>query len=99
MPMMQFSVAPWRVLDSSRLNAVRKAIKVRQNYSNYILDLARQSALTSEPVVRSLEYTFPHQGYERITDQFLLGDRILVAPVLEKDACRRAVMLPPGVWQ
>ena len=49
--------------------------------------------------MRSLEYAFPHQGYERVNDQFLLGDRILVAPVLEKDARDRAVVLPPGRWQ
>ncbi len=30
MPMMQFSVAPWRVLDETHLNAVLKAVKVRE---------------------------------------------------------------------
>jgi len=50
-------------------------------------------------MMRSLEYAFPHQGYERVNDQFLLGDRILVAPVMEKDARDRAVILPPGRWR
>ena len=49
--------------------------------------------------MRSLEYAFPHQGYERVNDQFLLGDRILVAPVVEKDARNRTVLLPPGKWK
>jgi alpha-glucosidase len=48
--------------------------------------------------MRSLEYAFPHQGYERIYDQFLLSDRILVAPILEKNARDRTVVLPPGAW-
>jgi alpha-glucosidase len=99
MPMMQFSVAPWRVLDHGHLNAVRKAVKVRQEHKNYILELVKQAALTGEPVVRSMEYVFPHQGYERVNDQFLLGDQILVAPVLEKGASMRDVILPKGAWK
>lgn len=99
MPMMQFSVAPWRILDQAHLRAVLKAVQVREKHKSYILWLARQSALSGEPVMRSLEYAFPHQGYERINDQFLLGDRILVAPVLEKGAFDRAVILPPGAWR
>ena len=61
-----------------------------------ILALARGSARTGEPIVRSLEYAFPHQGYERVNDEFLLGDRMLVAPVVEKDARHRMVNLPPS---
>jgi alpha-glucosidase (family GH31 glycosyl hydrolase) len=99
MPMMQFSVAPWRVLDEPHLKAILKAVKVRQEHKDYILDLARKSASTGEPVVRSMEYVFPHQGYERVNDQFLLGDRFLVAPVLEQDTRRREVIFPEGKWK
>ena len=99
MPMMQFSVAPWRVLDDTHLRAVLEAVKERQKHRDFILDLARQSALTGEPIVRSMEYVFPHQGYERVNDQFLLGDRFLVAPVLQKGASRREVIFPRGAWR
>src|SRR5262249_55540340 len=92
MPMMQFSVAPWRVLDAPHLRTVLEAVKVREKYKAYILALARQAALTGEPIVRSMEYVFPHQGYERVNDQFLLGDRILVAPGLERGAAHRDVL-------
>jgi alpha-glucosidase len=99
MPMMQFSVAPWRVLDQAHLNAVLKTVKVRDDHKSYILSLVRQSALTGEPVVRSMEYVFPHQGYDRVNDQFMLGNSILVAPVLEKGMCEREVILPSGAWK
>jgi alpha-glucosidase (family GH31 glycosyl hydrolase) len=99
MPMMQFSVAPWRVLDPAHLKAVGKAVELREKHKGYILKLARQSAATGEPMMRSLEYAFPHQGYERVNDEFLLGDRMLVAPVVEKDARHRTVNLPPGQWR
>jgi alpha-glucosidase len=98
MPMMQFSVAPWRVLDKTHLEAVLQAVKVRQEHKSYILSLVRQSALSGEPIVRSMEYVFPHQGYERVNDQFLLGDRILVAPVLEKGISHREILFPAGTW-
>ena len=34
----------------------------------------------------------------RIKDEFMLGDGILVTPVLEKGAKTREVVLPPGDW-
>ena len=99
MPMMQFSVAPWRVLDQRHLKAVLKAIQVREEHKSYILELVKDAALRGEPIVRSMEYVFPHQGYERVNDQFMLGDQILVAPVLEKGAIKRVVILPSGAWE
>lgn len=99
MPMMQFSVAPWRVLDKEHLQAVLQAVQVREEHKSYILKLVSQAALTGEPVVRSMEYVFPHEGYEGVNDQFMLGDRILVAPVLEKGATQREAILPSGTWK
>ena len=99
MPMMQFSVAPWRVLDQRHLSAVHKAVEIREQLKPYLLDLVKQSAATGEPIVRSMEYVFPHQGYARVDDQFLLGDRVLVAPVLEKERVRREVLIPKGTWK
>jgi alpha-glucosidase len=99
MPMMQFSVAPWRVLDKAHLKSVLKAVKVREDHKIYILQLVAQSASTGEPIVRSMEYVFPHQGYENVNDQFMLGDQILVAPVLENGTGKREVMIPMGAWR
>ena len=50
-------------------------------------------------MVRAMEYMYPLQGYEQIKDQFLLGDSILVAPVLEKGKRTRSVVFPAGNWQ
>jgi len=99
MPMMQFSVAPWRVLDKAHLKAVLKAVKVREEYKGYILKLVKEAAVTGEPVVRSMEYVFPHQGYERVNDQFMLGNQVLVAPVLQNGTSKREVVLPMGAWR
>jgi alpha-glucosidase len=99
MPMMQFSVAPWRVLDRAHLQSVLKAVKIREEHRAYILQLVERSALTGEPIVRSMEYVFPHRGYENVNDQFMLGDQILVAPVLQNGVDKREVMIPVGAWR
>jgi alpha-glucosidase len=98
MPMMQFSVAPWRVLSPENLAICRRAATLHTERGAEILALARESARSGEPIVRSLEYAWPHQGYEDVLDQFLLGPDILVAPVVEKGARTRRVVVPPGRW-
>ncbi len=98
MPMMQFSVAPWRILDDQHLKVCKKAVKLRQEHIDTIVELIKQSAITGEPVVRYMEYVFPHKGYENIKDQFMLGNEILVAPVLEKGIKSRDIVIPEGHW-
>jgi alpha-glucosidase len=97
MPMMQFSVAPWRILDSAHLAAVKKAVQIRKKFTSTILELARKSARNGEPIISPLEYFFPNQGYEDIKDQFMLGENVLVAPLDKKDTSRK-VVLPKGKW-
>jgi len=44
-------------------------------------------------------FNYPNRGYACITDQFLLGDNLLVAPVLIKGATLRTVVIPEGKWK
>ena len=97
MPMMQFSVAPWRILDKEHQVAIKAAIKIRERFTPTILELARKSAQTGDPIISSLEYTFPGQGFEAVDDQFMLGETILVAPVDKKETSRK-IALPKGKW-
>jgi alpha-glucosidase (family GH31 glycosyl hydrolase) len=99
MPMMQFSVAPWRVLSPENLAICRRMAALHTERGPEILALARESAKTGEPVVRSLEYAYPHRGYADVLDQFLLGPDVLVAPVVEKGARKRRLAVPPGRWR
>jgi len=99
MPMMQFSVAPWRILDEKHFKAVLEAVDLRGEFKNIILGLAKDASLTGEPIVRSMEYVFPHKGYSKIKDQFMLGNDILIAPLLSKGIGSRKVVLPKGKWK
>jgi alpha-glucosidase (family GH31 glycosyl hydrolase) len=97
MPMMQFSVGPWRILDAEHLAAVKKAVVTRGKFTPRILELAQQSAKTGDPIISSLEYYFPNQGFENVNNQFMLGGDILVAPI-DDQSNKRNVILPRGKW-
>lgn len=98
MPMMQFSVAPWRILDEKHLDICGKYARFHQQMGGYILEMAKKASHTGEPIVRHLEYEFPHQGFADCHDQYMLGDKYLVAPMVTKGT-RRTVRLPRGEWR
>lgn len=98
MPMMQFSVAPWRVLNKENLEICRKFSYLHQQFSPYILELAEHASKTGEPIIRHMEYVFPNQGFAECKDQFMLGDKYLVAPVVTAEN-KRKVSLPKGKWK
>ncbi|MFU0828923.1 MAG: Glycoside hydrolase [Lachnoclostridium sp.] len=98
-PMMQFSVAPWRVLSKENLSYCVAAARLHEELGEEILNLVKAAAINGEPVIRHMEYVFPGNHYENINDQFMLGDNILVAPVLQKGATEREIIFPPGVWE
>jgi alpha-glucosidase (family GH31 glycosyl hydrolase) len=99
MPMMQFSVGPWRILDKNNLASIKKVVAIRQKFAPYILKTAQESAISGEPILRPLEFEYPHQGYAMVKDAFLIGKNLLVAPVVEKGQTRRKVMIPEGKWK
>ena len=52
-----------------------------------------------EPILRALEYNYPNQGYAEVKDAFMLGEDILVAPIIQKGQTERTVRLPSGKWK
>lgn len=98
MPMMQFSVAPWRILSPENNAICQKYAKWHASLGAYILSLARHAAATGEPIVRHMAYEFPGEGFEHCIDQYMLGDRYLVAPIMGPEDSR-TVKLPRGEWR
>ncbi|MDQ8201189.1 glycoside hydrolase family 31 protein [Pelagicoccus enzymogenes] len=98
MPMMQFSVAPWRVLSPENNAICRDMANLHAEFGDEILELAQRSSITGEPIVKPMSWFWPDVGYERIHDQFILGDDLLVAPVVENGARSRSVSFPEGIW-
>jgi alpha-glucosidase (family GH31 glycosyl hydrolase) len=98
MPMMQFSAAPWRVLDKLHLEATQKIVALRSQKMPYIMQVMREAVKTGEPALRPLEYDFPNQGFTNIKDQFMLGKHLMVAPVVSENDTRE-VKFPKGKWK
>jgi alpha-glucosidase len=97
MPMMQFSVAPWRILEKEHLFMVGNMAQLHEKFGTYITECANQSSQTGEPIIRHLEYAFPNEGFSECNDQFMLGEKYLVAPVITPEN-KRTVKLPKGKW-
>ena len=98
-PMMQISASPWRVLDAEHQKAFLAAVRLRQSFAADIVALAKRAAKDGEPMMRSLEYAYPGRGYAKVADEFMMGENLLVAPVVEKGAKTRKVVVPPGLWR
>lgn len=99
MPAMQFSAAPYRVLNKENFEKVLNTIYIREAYQHVINELIDHAKETGEPIIRFMTYEFPDEPVELITDQFMLGSNLLVAPAVEKDMKMRQVYLPKGNWR
>lgn len=97
-PMMQFSTAPWRVLDKEHLGYCVETAKLHAEFGELFLELARHSAETGEPIMRHMAYAYPDGGFEDVADQFMIGDTLLVAPVVTQGARSRTIHFPKGEW-
>ncbi len=98
-PMMQFSKKPWDCLSKEHCDMVIEAGKLHDRFTDYIILEVEKSEESGEPILRLLEYSYPNQGFETVKDEFLLGDDILVAPVLAPNVRERKVLFPIGKWQ
>ncbi|MDT0392025.1 glycoside hydrolase family 31 protein [Streptomyces dubilierae] len=89
---------PWE-FGPEVLEHARVALSERRRLLPYFVTLAHLARRTGAPYVRPVWWTAPEDRALRdCGDAFLLGDCLLVAPVLDPGADRRAVRLPRGRW-
>ncbi|MCE9600376.1 MAG: alpha-glucosidase [Spirochaetia bacterium] len=84
---------PWSFGEET-LGICRKHIKRRYRLLHYIYKLFHESALTGAPIVRPVFYEFPNTKETDADGLFMLGPSILAAPVFERGAKDRTVVLP-----
>ncbi len=74
---------------------LRKFIGIRERMRDYTRELMRQAHEKGSPVMRTLFYEFPaDDNCWDITDSYMFGPDILVAPVVHEGARSRQVYLP-----
>ncbi len=89
---------PWQ-FGEEVLDIYRKYVKLRYSWIPYFYDLFYEEERTGAPLMRPLVFHYEKDENARVcNDEFLLGDRILAAPVVNQGAVRRMVYLPEGKW-
>jgi len=88
---------PWRYGPRAE-EIFRSFAKLRERLLPYLVAQAKESCRTGKPLLRALVFEWPHDPVAwSIDDEYLLGDSLLVAPVLD-DSDRRRIWFPPGRW-
>jgi autotransporter-associated beta strand protein len=70
----------------------------------YLYQLARHNYDTGDPLLKRCDFDYPAYSQASTTTQYLLGDRILVAPIITSGgggvtpAAQGSVWIPPGDW-
>jgi alpha-D-xyloside xylohydrolase len=76
---------------------IKGLLFLREQLRPYLLDQMKVAQLTGAPVIRPLFFDFPEDEQCYLPeDQFMLGPKLMVAPVLEKGIRSRRVYLPAG---
>jgi alpha-glucosidase len=85
--------------DEGTISHFRKFTYVHCALMNDFMTLGAAAETTGAPILRHLMLVFPEdrQTWD-ISDQFMIGDTLLVAPVTEEGATSRPVYFPAGTW-
>ncbi len=79
------------------LEICRKYIALRMSMREYIRGIMSRAHEDGSPIMRTLFYEFPEDEKAwTIEDEYMFGDKYLVAPVFEAGARKRQVYLPKG---
>lgn len=79
----------------------RKYIQLREEMRDYTRSLMKEAHEAGTPVMRTLFYEFPQDAESwNVEDEYMYGNRYLVAPIFEAGAKNRKVYLPAGCrWE
>ncbi|KYP14062.1 glycoside hydrolase family 31 protein [Flavihumibacter sp. CACIAM 22H1] len=92
------AVEPW-LFGAEAEQISKKAIELKYRLFPYIYSYAAETHETGWPLMRAMLLEFPKDtnGYTA-NEQFMLGQELLVAPVVKKGARSKKIYLPEGKW-
>ncbi|MBQ4139082.1 MAG: DUF5110 domain-containing protein, partial [Muribaculaceae bacterium] len=79
----------------------QRIIRQRYNWLPYNYNLAYENTTQGLPLVRPLGFYESDNNiarYEAVTDQYLWGRDVMVAPVMQQGAVSRDITFPEGTW-
>lgn len=89
---------PWN-FDEQTVAINKKFIELRYRLLPYFYDLFHECEKTGLPVMRPLVLHYQNDPETwNLNGEFLVGENLLVAPVLEQGATKKLVYLPEGNW-
>lgn len=78
---------------------IKKYIQLRYQWLPHLYTLFMEASRTGIPVMRPLFLEYPNDPKTtNLSDQFLIGDNVLIAPIMRPDTYHRVVYLPEGDW-
>lgn len=95
--------SPWNMEESYAtpgfMEEMRYWHKLHEALRPYLWETAQESVRSNKPFMRPLVYEWPHdENVMYCEDEYMLGNDILVAPLLKENATQRDVYLPQGTW-
>jgi alpha-D-xyloside xylohydrolase len=88
---------PWDYGDAAVEN-YKFCAWARENLVNYIYGAAISAHQTGLSIIRAMPVAFPREeALSSVNDQFMFGEDLLVAPVVDEHNSR-TILFPPGQW-
>ncbi|MFN2464035.1 MAG: TIM-barrel domain-containing protein [Candidatus Dormibacteria bacterium] len=85
--------------DAETIDTWRRCAAWHNRLFPYLYTFAHRASASGLPVLRGMMIEFPEDPTAWVlSDQYLLGDSLLCAPVIEAGATSRRVYLPDGHW-
>ncbi|MCR5153498.1 MAG: family 31 glucosidase [Lachnospiraceae bacterium] len=79
---------------------MKKYYDIRISMHDYIKKLYDEASGNGSPLIRTMFYEFPNDPKcWELDDQYMFGDKYLVAPIFELNSFEREVYLPTGKWK
>ncbi|GJQ75090.1 hypothetical protein Trydic_g9703 [Trypoxylus dichotomus] len=98
MPSIQFSYVPWDYT-AKEIEISKKFVELHTKYADKIIAAMNKSVSDGYPVNPPVWWVDPTNPEALKQDtEYMLGEDILVAPILEEGAVSRNIFLPAGSW-
>jgi myogenesis-regulating glycosidase len=100
LPAIQFSFPPWLYKDEQVVRIARHCLDIRERFRSILLSTAQECIDFGLPMIRPLWFLNPHDIHALLCDsQYMLGNDLLVAPVLDENLHELKIYFPAGQWK